>query len=219
MVSLLKLHRSLIVTNVLEECSKDPSACSVAYFYCARSDAEPHRADPDEIMCAVLKQLSTSRSGPPIKELIVQEFTKRKEEAEQDGSEPLKLTAQESTSLIIALTDTNPVVIIIDALDECRPDRRYELFQSLEDLVEKSARTVKIFLSSRDDMDIIHSWSSSPNISITANENGEDIERFIHSEVESSINSRRLLYGQVSNELKSDIIKYVIDKAQGMLIP
>jgi hypothetical protein len=204
---------------VLEECRKHPSACSVAYFYCARSDAEPHRADPDEIMCAVLKQLSTSRPGLPIEELIVQEFTKREEEAEQDGSEPSKLIAQECTGLILALTNTTPAVIIIDALDECRPDRRHELFQSLKDLVEKSARTVKIFLSSRDDMDIIHSWSSSPNISITANENGEDIERFIHSEVESSINSRKLLYGEVSNELKSEITKCLIDKAQGMLVP
>ena len=46
--------------------------------------------------------------------------------------------------------------------------------------------------------------------------NGKDIERFVLSEVERAIEDRRLLYGQVSDELKSRIVTTLTDGASGM---
>lgn len=42
------------------------STAPIAYFYCARNISEPQRADPDEIMRSILKQLSCSKSDVPI---------------------------------------------------------------------------------------------------------------------------------------------------------
>jgi hypothetical protein len=67
-------------------------------------------------------------------------------EAEEDGTEPAQLTVEESTKLIISLIEINLAIIIIDALDECQPSRRYELLNALDDIIGKSASLVKIFV-------------------------------------------------------------------------
>src|SRR5437764_11977393 len=77
---------------------------------------------------------------------------------------------------------------------------------------------VKIFLSSRDDMDIVHKFSPSPNIFITVEDNREDIERFIETEIQQAIDSQRLLYGNVSSKLKMDITNSLVSRAQGMWV-
>ena len=143
-------------------------------------------------------------------------YRQRKEDAEQDGSEPVKLSIEDSTELIIALLDDNPATIIIDALDECQPNTRHELIKSLNDIVNKSANLVKVFVSSRDDIDLVLELADVPNIFISASDNRKDIEEFVHHEVENAIKRRRLLRGQVSDELKNRIIGTLIDGANGM---
>jgi hypothetical protein len=183
-----------------------------------RNAAELQRAEPEEILRSILKQLSCSEPELPIRESVVQEYEKRKKEAERDGSAPEKLTVAESVKLIIAAIDDNPATIIIDALDECQPERRHDLLTALDAIIKNSANLVKIFVSSRDDIDIVLRLENSPNILINSNDNGEDIERFIHSEVERSIAERRLLNGKVSEELKNRIIISLIGGAGGMLV-
>jgi KAP family P-loop domain len=188
----------------------------MAYFYCARNPAEPQRADPDEILRSIVKQLSCTKPDLPIRSPIPQEYEKRKEEAECNGSEPTKLSVDESTEIILALTEINPVIIIIDGLDECDTSRRYELFKAFETIINESANLVKIFVSSRDDTDIVCNMEDSSNILINARDNSDDIHRFVHSEVERSIADKRLLNGQVSDDLKSHIIKTLVEGAEGM---
>jgi hypothetical protein len=143
-------------------------------------------------------------------------YQQRKEDADQDGSEPVKLSVKDSTELIIALLDYNPATIVIDALDECQPNRRYELMNALNDIIKKSANLVKVFVSSRDDIDIVLELAEVPNIFINANDNRKDIEDFVHHEVGCAITNKILLHGQVSDELKSRIINTLIDRANGM---
>jgi hypothetical protein len=130
----------------------------------------------------------------------------------------VKLTIAESTELILALTNDNPAIIVIDAIDECQPERRHELLNALDHIINKSTNLVKVFVSSRDDIDIVLRLVESPNIFIQASGNGEDIERFVYSEVERSIADRRLLNGRVSDELKNCIISTLIGGASGMLV-
>ncbi len=75
---------------------------------------------------------------------------------------------------------------------------------------------IKVFVSSRDDIDIVLRLKHSPNVFIQASDNKEDIENFVHAEVEHSINNHKLLRGQVPSQLKIQIISALIEGAQGM---
>jgi hypothetical protein len=58
--------------------------------------------------------------------------------------------------------------------------------------------------------------STVPNVVIRASDNGEDIRKFVDSQVEEMIGTRRLLHGRVSKTLKNKIIHKLADGAQGM---
>lgn len=167
-------------------------------------------------MRSILKQLSFSKGSLPIREPIVKAYKKRKEEAEDDGCDLANLKLADSIELILVLLESNPVTIIIDALDECDPGRRCYLLDALDRIILESASLVKIFVSSRDDNDILCRLARSPNVIIHANDNSKDIERFVHSEVDQSIRRKRLLRGVVSEELNSRVKTTLIEGAQGM---
>ncbi|MCJ1382729.1 hypothetical protein MMC17_005842, partial [Xylographa soralifera] len=205
-----------IIQHLHSENNSSSAPAPIAYFYCARNTAEPQRADPDEIMRSILKQLSSSKPDLSVREPIAKEYRTRKEEAEQQGCEPAKLTIAECEELILALLEHNPATIIIDALDECISARRYEILKTLNNIIQKSASLVKVFVSSRDDNDIVCRLKDSPNVIIHASDNSKDIERFIHSEVEKTIEDKRMLRGDISDELKNQIITTLANGANGM---
>ena len=126
------------------------------------------------------------------------------------------MTIEESLRLILALLKSDLATIIIDALDECDPLRIPELLNTLDRIIQESASLVKIFVSSRDDNDIICRLTLSLNVSIRADDNGEDIKHFVDSEVDKSIRHKRLLSGKVSEELRSRIEITLKRGAQGM---
>ena len=163
-----------------------------------------------------MKQLSCSKAVLPIREPVAGVFRRRKEEAEDTGDDPAKLTIVECETMIISLLEQNPATIIIDALDECDPKRRFELFKTLDSIIQKSASLVKVFVSSREDSDIVCRLEKSPNILINAMDNGQDIDRFVHTEVDNAVSHRRLLGGAVSKTLFDKIVNRLIQGAQGM---
>jgi hypothetical protein len=186
---------------------------ALAYFYCTRNPAEPERADPEEILRSVVRQLSCLKPGLPIMEPVTTKYSEREE-----GSFGLtKLTIEECLELVIELTEIYPsTTIVLDALDECSPDTRHELLQALDDIIQKSVGLVKIFVSSRDDSDIVCRLKESSNLYIQSSDNSEDITRFVRHEVELSIRRRRLLGGDVSDELRQTVIDALVGGAQGM---
>jgi hypothetical protein len=185
----------------------------LAFFYCTRNAAEPERADPREVLRSLVRQLSCLKPGLPIMEPITTMYKERDER----GFDITKLTLEECLKLLIELTGLYPsTTILLDALDECDPDTRHELLQALDDLIQNSTGLVKIFVSSRDDKDIVWRLRDSPNLYVQAGDNSEDIERFVRFEVERSINRRMLLGGEVSDELRHAVINTLISGAQGM---
>ena len=128
-----------------------------AFFYCARSTAEPERAKPAEIMGALLRQLASSKPDLPVKEPVAKEYESRRKKAEEDCSSLKKLTVQDCTRLIVELTKNHPAVLILDALDECEENTRHELLEAFDDIISNSTEVVKVFVSSRDDIDIVSS--------------------------------------------------------------
>ena len=76
---------------------------------------------------------------------------------------------------------------------------------------------VKLFVSSRDDQDIVCVLNDYPSLHIASDKNQRDIEQFVQAETERLISKRRLLrYSKCKEELKSHIIERVSKGADGM---
>ena len=171
------------------------------YFYCARDASKSRRADPKEVLRAIVKQLSCHDFMKPVKEFVVREYQgEKKRDAEEDGSEPSKLSSKLSTKVILALTDQIPATLIIDGLDECQPSRRYELLNALDLIVEQSTSLIKILVSSRDDADHVSRLIDSSSNQTNASDNCDDIKRLIHHDLSQAIRDQRLLNGKASPE-------------------
>ncbi len=191
-----------------------PDSPSLAYFYCARNSAEPERSHPDEIMRCILKQLSFSNVDQTIQDQVVNRYRERKKEARGSRVEPL--TNKETVDIILELLQDSSAVIIIDALDECDPALRHRLFLALSRLIEKSVTPLKVLVSSRDDGDIVHRLTKSPNLYINASDNGKDIQDYVQVQVSQAIDEERLLCGKVSESMREHIVNELTSQAQGM---
>lgn len=105
------------------------------------------------------------------------------------------------------------VTLIVDALDECDKKTRAQFVNVLDNLVLKSPRPVKVFISSRPDRDIKSRFEGGPNVEIRATDNQDDIEKFIHHEIYSS---PQYWQDQVGLDLMQTICDVLVDWSQGM---
>lgn len=124
----------------------------------------------------------------------------------------------ECCELIIRLTKYYPLTsIIIDALDECDPEKRTDLLEALESILRESSSLVKIFVSSRNDQDLVLHLQDYPNLDLLSNKNKTDISSFVTAETESLVKRKKLLrHSKNKQGLQTEIIKQVTDKAEGM---
>ena len=140
-------------------------------------------------------------------------FTKRK----QRGFTSVPPNLEECTNLIIALSGAYPVTnIIIDALDECNQASRLILLESLEKIVVSSPSLIKVFISSREDYDIVLHLNHCPNLEIAASRNEADVESFIEKVVDESVSKKQLLSGKPPSDLVK-LIKEVLRQQAGAM--
>ena len=210
--SLLANFRSVFVEEQLNDATRESNPCPI-YFYCTRNPAEPERASPDTILSSLARQLANLTSGGPILEPVRKLYKSR----EQNGFAAGPLMLEESTALIIQLSQDRPLTtIIIDALDECDFSSRGDLLDALSRILQDSCGLVKILVSSRADADIVCHFSDCLNLQMGASQNQEDVEYYVDFEVERLIKRKKLLYGNVSLELKQIIRVVLREQAQGM---
>jgi c-di-GMP-related signal transduction protein len=140
------------------------------------------------------------------------------EKEEASGFASGQLQIEESCQLIMQLIELYPqTTVIIDAMDECNPTTRLELLQALENVLQASSSLVKVFVSSRDDQDIVLRLSNYPNLEIDSQRNSDDIARFVKDEVERLIQAGKLLRHSSSQaEMKKLVINKLIGGATGM---
>jgi nucleoside-triphosphatase THEP1 len=211
--------KTKIIATVVERLIRSHSTSDstmLAYFYCSRNTDEKERAEPDFILRSILKQLCCTELEDPISKDVVGAYVARYRDAEKIGCDPLPLSLDEATDLIIKLSNTRPAIIILDALDECNNERRQKLMVALDRIIRKSEKPVRILVSSRDDDDIVCKLENSPNIYISSTDNQDDIARFIDQELEWSIKERSLLRGDVTETLRLRITDTLLRGAQGM---
>lgn len=219
--SILWLHgipgsgKSMLVAHVIEYLqARAQGDGGVAYFYCARTANEPERADPTELLRCLLEQMACLDESEPIQLPVVTAYNSRKKEAR--GRKPEKLGMGECAEVVIELLRLNAVTIVVDGLDECDPTRRQDLLDMFQKIINDANNIVKIFVSSRDDHDIVHRLSQVPNLYIGAVNNKEDIENFVTSRVSEAILKERILCGRVPQQLRNVIVETLIQKSEGM---
>lgn len=165
-------------------------------------------------MRAIIKQLSVVLPGDDrLPEVVLQEYKGREKGGLADGA----LRLSECEKLIVSLLDIHPqTTIIIDALDEVYQDKRWILISSLQKIIVRSPSLVKIFVSSRDNLDIRLRLEDVPNMYIEATDNRGDITRYVQRELKRATDNRLLLAGRASESLKAQIISTIEQHANGM---
>ena len=146
--------RSSVRSTVINM-SLHTNSAATAFFYCSRSTAEPLRAKPVEVLSALLKQLCSSETHEPVSQPVAREYEIRKRRSEEDCSPVKRLTVDDCVRLIIELTEEHAAIMVVDALDECDESTRDQLLEAFDKIIVKSGSVVKIFVSSRDDVDIV----------------------------------------------------------------
>jgi hypothetical protein len=205
-----------VIRELLERQSRLPSDSPIAYFYCSRDIADPQRADPAEIMLALLKQIICSEADWQETSAEAQVYRERRKASDEDGDHIMRLNLNDALKYIIERSNSTPLVIVIDALDECTVTERYQLLGALTRLVEESGLIVKILVSSRDDADIVNQFQKTPNIRIEVGNNSGDVLRFVQAELRTALTAGRILNGRVPQHLRDEIHEVLSTKAQGM---
>ncbi|KAM0714686.1 hypothetical protein Q7P37_009703 [Cladosporium fusiforme] len=201
---------SLIIRSLVDRHEKHQTPYPM-FFFCSRNTAEPERADPEHVLRSLLRQSSDLPKGPPLHPTLKERFKERRKQGD--------VSTEEATHIMIRQIEGRPVTyILIDALDECDPQRRDILLDCLKTVLADSPSLVKIFVSSRDSyQDIAYSMQGFPGLCIDATRNGADIGHYVQYSVANAIRRKRLLpTEQVDTGLRKKIEDSLRNGADGM---
>ncbi|KAK4213489.1 ankyrin repeat protein [Rhypophila decipiens] len=183
---------------------------SLAFVYCMRNPAEPERGRCDRILASLVRQLAASLPNGSTLPPVLAHY--RNALSGTCDFENQTWTNEESSAVLLELMEEYPAVtIVLDALDEVSQEDRQELMDILSELLRDSPNLLKIFISSRSNIDIALHFEGSPNVYIDS-ENSGDISAFIDDRLKTA----RLLRGQLSTDLHTKIQDKLHDGARGM---
>ena len=208
----LFLISSLVIEDMIARFEAGQSGLPV-YFYCTRSAAEPERSNPDAVLASVLRQLSCVQPDAPILSPVIEKYKSQGEGFSSSG-----LDLDDSRDLIIRLIeDYSMTTIVVDALDECDPLMRQSLLDAFEQILKESLGLVKIFVSSRNDQDIVCTLREYPNMDISSDKNTADIKAYVKTETMKLVKSGQLLRNsRAKDRMATSIIEQISDGADGM---
>lgn len=139
-------------------------------------------------------------------------------QTKHDALSPSLVGTQER--FVSLIKDISQVYVVFDALDECPEQERGDILAFITGIVTAQVRChVKVFVTSRNEMDIAKAFSDKhiPTIQILTENVTADIETFARSQVEKlqAGEHGKTLY--VTNDiLKEKIIQTLATKAKGM---
>ncbi|KAL6806209.1 hypothetical protein J3E68DRAFT_433930 [Trichoderma sp. SZMC 28012] len=179
----------------------------LAFFYCSRGQADLQ--DPLSTLQSFVRQLSTSpRYSNMMKKSLIKLYREYKKNGLKLGFDACKEQLLESVNLY------PQTIIILDGLDECDAESRGKLITILANLAKDAQHPVKIFISSRREQDIVKQLPARSIIEIDANDNRDDIEKFIEKRMEEV--EERGLWESIPKELKSEIKSTLCKGSDGM---
>jgi len=103
-------------------------------------------------------------------------------------------------------------------MDEVDKDTRIVLLKCLKNVIQTSRNLVKIFVTTRMDLDILAQFEIFPRIELQPEDNVGDINEFIRAKIESAIVDGILLYGDVSIELEEEMYNVLHQRCKGKYV-
>ncbi|OCL11473.1 hypothetical protein AOQ84DRAFT_386815, partial [Glonium stellatum] len=195
---------SKVIDHVQDSLQSSPNHEGFAYFYCNRNEEE--RREPLSVLRSYVRQLSTATRNPGDIRKRLRDLCR---DARLKGSVlSLGMCKQQ---LLESVNLYQKTTLVLDALDECEPHSRRELIETIEFVLSRSERPLKVFISSRPDGDIRDRFLSRPNVEIQATHNQGDIEKFVSQEI---VKHRR--WKKISLSLQERIVKTLLDRSDGM---
>lgn len=208
---------SKVVDSFLAAITKAPSAAPLAYFYCANPEFERSRASPDDIMRTILGQLSIDATQRgKMRELLWSEYERQSATARIDGLELPKLRTRDCVRLILELAEQDPLTIVIDAVDNIDEEERPIFLNALKQIKLNADNVVKIFVTSRSENRVLAVMAADKDINITSQDVRNDIQSFVRHQVETAVDNKMLLDGEVSSHLRAMLEQVLIDGAGEM---
>ena len=206
--------KTYIASTVIDSLISGPTREKLAYFYCNR--AEENRREPQSILNTLIQQLAQTQTEPE-KNTLLKPVIDIYQDREDKGQKSSHLSFGESQELLVQLTNICPqTMICIDALDEVETETRLHFLKALKNVIEKSNNLVKVFATTRMDTDILSQFEMFPKIELQPDDNIGDINRFVKTKLQSSIDDRRLLEGHVRDELQAEICSTLCKRSRGM---
>lgn len=130
---------------------------------------------------------------------------------------PLNIKSAEAL-LTAAISRFEGLFIVLDALDECSESERKYLVTLMTRLLtsNESNCQIKIFLTSRPEEDLHRLLKDRSSYQIDANDTANDIRPFVAAALGDLITSGALLNGNVSSELRLELVETISNQADGM---
>lgn len=101
---------------------------------------------------------------------------------------------EELYKLLVPITQLSATTyLLIDGLDECKDENRRQLSFYLNKLIGNSKSKVKVFVSSRPELDISQTLDSFHLISLGTSTTHSDIELFIRNVIDQKLRNRSLV--------------------------
>jgi Cdc6-like AAA superfamily ATPase len=193
---------SKVIDHIQSQLETSPSH-GFAFFYCNRN--ETGRREPLSILRSYVRQLSIATGiSDGIRKGLKDLYQDMRMKSSDIGFDTCKQHLHEAVSLYDKTT------IVLDALDECEPNSRFQIIDMIDSLLSHSKR-VNVFVSSRRDRDIRNIFSKTPNIEIQASDNEKDIQSFVDSEI-----SKHQNWKEMPSSLKQDIVDVLLNRSGEM---
>ncbi|RDH39372.1 ankyrin repeat-containing domain protein [Aspergillus welwitschiae] len=210
-----------VIRQLRLQASKVQHSLPIVHFFCSTNPAEPERSDAREILRSLMKQLSLSVSKDLMRTPVVEEYRKLLQEATYYGEGPAALSVERCTELLCELGQSAPIMLIIDALDECDSQQRTILQQSLEEMRQSCRDLVKIFVSSRYEEDIATGFRHKRTLCMTPRDTEDDLKHFIDLHVSRFMSRWAVLHSEASDklqQLEKSLKETLNTGAQGMFL-
>ncbi|KAJ4419129.1 hypothetical protein N0V82_005142 [Gnomoniopsis sp. IMI 355080] len=198
---------SRIVDWLLDGISGANSDESFAFFYCKRSEVS--RRDPLQVLRSIVRQLAVPHKRANLRGLIHQKIHDQYNAGRETAA---NLNFEACRAVLKEFFETYPqTTIVLDALDECDKDCRHELMSLFDELLAQAPRPIKLFVASRPDVDITEHFHERAFINIRATENHEDINKYIHAEVQ-----KHPRWSRLNQAFRIEISSTLLHKSDGM---
>jgi hypothetical protein len=203
---------SALIEQYLAEQRSSINNPPFAYFYCARSGTDRERSQPVEVLRSVVRQITMSRKPWSFcQDVLISEHEAKKSQVGAHDDVP-NLTSKDCEKIILAIAAREIVTIVIDAIDEIEATTRRDLQESLLRLYTADCHRVKIFLSMRDEAQMLlpPPLAKDYSVKIVNRDTEDDVTRF------TKLSLSRIALPTMTPQLESKLVDILVEEAREM---